>query len=151
VVYFGVLVCYLCSMDEILIHFSIVFDIWMTTPTPPWEPMDGSVVTDCTAPGFSACSGTCCTASATRGFPCTVVTPHVSKSHVYETLSVDQIRSIESNSKFSNSGLVWNIRLGCRFFIINLDRVSLHLQNRICSWYHDLQMCKSTKIMEVGK
>jgi hypothetical protein len=28
---------------------------------------------------------------------------------------------------------VWTIRLGCRFFIINLDRVSLHFQNRICS------------------
>jgi hypothetical protein len=33
------------------------------------------------------------------------VTPHVSKSHVYETLSVDEIPSLESNSKFSK---FWN-------------------------------------------
>jgi hypothetical protein len=65
------------------------------------------------------------------------VTPHVSKPHDYVNhmfmRSVDQIRSLESNSKFSNSGLMWTIRLGCRFFIINRDRVSLHFQNRICS------------------
>jgi hypothetical protein len=66
---FGVLVCCLCSMDEMLIHFSLVFDRWTTTPTPPLEPTDGSVVTGCTAPGFLPCFRTCCTASATRGFP----------------------------------------------------------------------------------
>jgi hypothetical protein len=32
-----------------LIHCSLVFKRWMTTPTPPLEPTDGSVVTDCTA------------------------------------------------------------------------------------------------------
>jgi hypothetical protein len=69
VVYFGVLVCCLCSMDEMLIHFSLVFDRWMTTSMPPLEPTDGSVVIGCTAPGFLPCSRTCCTASATRGFP----------------------------------------------------------------------------------
>jgi hypothetical protein len=42
---FGVLVCCLCSMDEIFIHFFRVFDIWITNPTPPSEPTDGSVVT----------------------------------------------------------------------------------------------------------
>jgi hypothetical protein len=46
------------------------------------------------------------------------VTPHVSKphdyiNHMFMRLSVDQIRNLESNSKFSNSGLVWTIRLGC--------------------------------------
>jgi hypothetical protein len=67
------------------------------------------------------------------------VTPHVSKPHDYvnhmfiRLLSVDQIRSLESNLKFANSGLVWTIRLGCGFFIINLDRVSLHFQKGICS------------------
>jgi hypothetical protein len=32
-------------MDEMLIRFSLVFDTWMTTPTPSLEPTDGSVVT----------------------------------------------------------------------------------------------------------
>jgi hypothetical protein len=32
--------------------FSLVFDRWMTTPTPPLESTNGSVVTGCTAPGF---------------------------------------------------------------------------------------------------
>jgi hypothetical protein len=70
--YFGVLVCCLCSMDEILIRYSLVFDRWMTTPTPPFEPIDGSVAMGCTALGFPPCSETCCTILATRGFPCTV-------------------------------------------------------------------------------
>jgi hypothetical protein len=61
VVYFGVLVCCLCSMDEMLIHFSLVSDRWMTTPMPHLEQTDGSVVMGCTAPGFLPCSGTCCT------------------------------------------------------------------------------------------
>jgi hypothetical protein len=65
-------------MDEMLIHFSLVFDRWMTTPTPPLEPMDGSIVTDCTAPGFPPCSGTCCTDSATRGSPRTMAARTVS-------------------------------------------------------------------------
>jgi hypothetical protein len=56
VVYFGVLVCSLCSMDEMLIRFSLVCDRWMTTPMPHFEPMDGSVMTGCTAPGFLPCS-----------------------------------------------------------------------------------------------
>jgi hypothetical protein len=68
VVYFGVLVCCLYSLDEMLICFSLVVDRWTTTSTPPLEPMDGSVVMDCTALGFPPCSGTCCTASATRVF-----------------------------------------------------------------------------------
>jgi hypothetical protein len=64
---FWSLVCCLCSMDEMLIRFFLVFDRWMTTPTPPLEPTDGSVVTGCTAPGFPPCSRTCCTTSATWG------------------------------------------------------------------------------------
>jgi hypothetical protein len=48
----GVLVCCLCSMDEILIHFSFVFDRWMTTPTPPSEPTDGTIAIGCTVPGL---------------------------------------------------------------------------------------------------
>jgi hypothetical protein len=63
---FGVLVCCLCSMDEMLIRFSLVFDRWTTTHMPPSEPTDGSVVTGCTAPIFPPCSGTCCTVLATR-------------------------------------------------------------------------------------
>jgi hypothetical protein len=65
-------------MDEMLIHFSLVFDRWMTTPTLSLEPMDGYVVTDCTAPGFPPCSGTCCTILATQGFPRTIVTRTIS-------------------------------------------------------------------------
>jgi hypothetical protein len=75
---FGVLVCCICSMDEMLIRFSLVFDRWMTTPTPPLEPMNGSVVMGCTAPGFPPCFGTCCTASAIRVFPRTVAVRTVS-------------------------------------------------------------------------
>jgi hypothetical protein len=45
-----------------------------------------------------------------------IVTPHVSKLHDYVNhmfmRPVDQIRSLESNSKFSNSGLVWTMGLG---------------------------------------
>jgi hypothetical protein len=73
-----VLGCCLCSIDEMLIHFSLVSDRWMTTHTPPLELMGGSVVTGCTAPGFPPCSGTCCTASATRGFPRTMAAHTVS-------------------------------------------------------------------------
>jgi hypothetical protein len=65
-VYFGVLVYCLCSTDEILICFSLVFDRWMTTPMSPLEPMDGSVLAGCTTPGFPPCFGMCCTASVTR-------------------------------------------------------------------------------------
>jgi hypothetical protein len=66
------------------------------------------------------------------------VTPRVSKPHYYANhmfmrLSVDQIRNLESNLKFAISGVVWTIRLGWGFFIINIDRVSLHFQKRICS------------------
>jgi hypothetical protein len=75
---FRVLVCCLCSMDGMLIRFSLVFNRWMTTPTPPLEPMDGSVVTGCTAPGFLPCFRTYCTASATRVSPRTVVVRIVS-------------------------------------------------------------------------
>jgi hypothetical protein len=62
--------CCLCSMDEMLIHFFLVFNRWMTTPTPPLELTDGSIVTGCTAPGFPPCSRACCTASATQGYLC---------------------------------------------------------------------------------
>jgi hypothetical protein len=75
---FGVFICCLHSMDEMLIRFSLVFDRWMTTPTPPLEPTDGSVVTGCTAPSFLPCFGTCCTASATLVFPRTVAVCTVS-------------------------------------------------------------------------
>jgi hypothetical protein len=40
-----------------LIRFSLVFDRWMTAPTPPLEPMDGFVVTGCTAPGSPPAPG----------------------------------------------------------------------------------------------
>jgi hypothetical protein len=75
---FGVLVCCLYSMDEMLIHFSLVFDRWMTTPMPPSELSDGTVATGCTVPVSQPCSGTCCTVSATQGLPCTVVARTVS-------------------------------------------------------------------------
>jgi hypothetical protein len=75
---FGVLVCCLCSMDEMLIRFSLIFYRWMTTPMPSLEPTDGSVVMGCTAPVFPPCSGTCCTALSTRGFLRTVTTRTVS-------------------------------------------------------------------------
>jgi hypothetical protein len=75
---FGVLVCCLCSMDEMLIRFSLVFDKWMTTPTPPSEPMDGSVRMGCTTPAFPPCSEMSCTALATWGVPRTMVTHTVS-------------------------------------------------------------------------
>jgi hypothetical protein len=75
---FGVLVCCICSMDEILIHFSLIFDRWTTTPTPPLEPMDGSVVMGCTAPVFPHCYRTCYTILATWGFLCTVVAHTIS-------------------------------------------------------------------------
>jgi hypothetical protein len=84
---FGVLVCCLCSMDEILIHFSLVFDRWTTTLTPPLEPTDGSIATGCTAPVFPPCSGTCYIALATRVLPCTVVIHTVS-------LGLDAARSM---------------------------------------------------------
>jgi hypothetical protein len=44
-------------MDEMLFHFSLVFDKWITIPTPPSEPMDGSVVTGCTTPVFHPAPG----------------------------------------------------------------------------------------------
>jgi hypothetical protein len=75
---FGVLVCCLCSMDEMLIRFSLIFDRWATTPMPPSEPTDGSVVTGCTALIFPPCFGMCCTILATQGFPCTMVARTVS-------------------------------------------------------------------------
>jgi hypothetical protein len=71
---FGVLVCCLCSMDEMLIRFSLVFDRWMTTPTPPLELTDDSIAIGCTALGFPPCFGMCCTTLATRVFPCTMPT-----------------------------------------------------------------------------
>jgi hypothetical protein len=64
---FGVLVCCLYLMDEMLIHFSLVFDRWMTTPMPPSEPTDGSVATGCTTLTFPPCSGTCYAALARQG------------------------------------------------------------------------------------
>jgi hypothetical protein len=66
---FGVLICCICSMDGMLILFSLVFDRWTTTRTPPSELTDGSVVTGCTASVFPTCSGTCYTALATRRSP----------------------------------------------------------------------------------
>jgi hypothetical protein len=81
---FGVLVCYLCSMDEMLIHFSLVFHRWMTTPTPPTEPTDGSIVTGCTTPVFPPCSGMWCTTLATYGFPRTMATRTVSLGWVLQ-------------------------------------------------------------------
>jgi hypothetical protein len=71
-------VCCLCSMDGMLIRFSIVFDRWMTTPTPLLELTDGSVVTGHTAPGFPPCSETCCTILATRGSPRTMAARTIS-------------------------------------------------------------------------
>jgi hypothetical protein len=65
-------------MDEMLIHFSLIFDRWMTTPTPSSEPTDGSCATCCTALVFPPCSGTCCTALATRGLQHTMVAHTVS-------------------------------------------------------------------------
>jgi hypothetical protein len=56
-------------MDEMLIFFSLVFNRWRITPTPPSELMDDFVVVGCTVPVFPSCSGTCCTALATRGPP----------------------------------------------------------------------------------
>jgi hypothetical protein len=44
-------------MDEMLIHFSLISDRWMTTPTPPWALTDGSVAMGCTAPGSHPASG----------------------------------------------------------------------------------------------
>jgi hypothetical protein len=75
---FGVLVCSLYSMDEMLICFSFGFDRWTTTPMPPSEPTDGSVVTGWTAPVFPPCSEMCYTALAMRGLPRTVVARTVS-------------------------------------------------------------------------
>jgi hypothetical protein len=75
---FGVLVCCLYLMDEMLIHFSLVFDRWTTTPMPLSEPTDGTVVTGCTALAFPPCSGMCCTTLATREIPRTMVTHTVS-------------------------------------------------------------------------
>jgi hypothetical protein len=60
------------------IHFSLVFDLWTTTPTPPSELTDGSVATGCTTPAFPLCSGTCYTTLATRGPPHTMVARTVS-------------------------------------------------------------------------
>jgi hypothetical protein len=59
-------------MDEMLIRFSLVFDRWMTTPTPPLEPTDGSVAMGYTTPVFPPYSGMCCTTLATWGLPRTV-------------------------------------------------------------------------------
>jgi hypothetical protein len=73
-------------MDEMLIHFSLVFDRWTTTPMPPLESTDDSVVMGCTALVFPPCSGTCCTTLATQGLPRTMVTRTVS-------LGVDAVRS----------------------------------------------------------
>jgi hypothetical protein len=67
-------------MDEMLIHFSFVFDRWISTPTPPTKTMDGSVVTGCTAPAFPPYSRTCCTALVTQGLPHTMVARTVSSS-----------------------------------------------------------------------
>jgi hypothetical protein len=52
-----ILVYCLYSLDEMLIRFSLVFDRWMTMPTPPSELTDGFIATGC------------CTVSATRGLP----------------------------------------------------------------------------------
>jgi hypothetical protein len=81
---FGVLVCCLCSIDEMLIHFSLVFDRWMITPTPSSEPADGSVVTGCTALVFPPCSGTCYTILATRRPPHTVAARTISSGWVLQ-------------------------------------------------------------------
>jgi hypothetical protein len=72
------LVCCLCSMDEMLIRFSFVFDRWTTTPTPPSKPTDGSIMMGCTIPGLRPCSETCYTVSVTRGLPHTTVTHTIS-------------------------------------------------------------------------
>jgi hypothetical protein len=68
-------------------HFFLIFDRWMTTPTPPSGPTDGSVVMGCTVQAFQPCSGTCFTVSATWGLPRTVVTRIVSSG-------VDVVRSM---------------------------------------------------------
>jgi hypothetical protein len=77
---FRVLVCCLCSMDEMLICCSLVFDRWMITPTPPSEPTDGTVATGCTVPASRPCSGRCCTVFATRGLMRTMVAHTVNSS-----------------------------------------------------------------------
>jgi hypothetical protein len=70
----GVLVCCLCSMHVMFIHFFFVFDRWMTTPTPPSEPTDGTITTGCTISGLRPCSWMCCTIVVTRGLPRTGAT-----------------------------------------------------------------------------
>jgi hypothetical protein len=47
---FGILVYCLYSMDEILIRFSLIFDRWTTTPTPPSELTNHFIVMGCTVP-----------------------------------------------------------------------------------------------------
>jgi hypothetical protein len=103
--YFGVLVCCPCSMNEMLIHFSFVFDKWMTTPMPPLEPTDGSVVMGCTAPSFPPCSGTCCTVSATRGFPRTMTTHTISLGPLQSVIEV----ATPSRGKPSRHGRVGGV------------------------------------------
>jgi hypothetical protein len=75
---FGDFVCCPCSMDEMLICFSLVFNRWTTTPMPPSEMTDGSVVSGYTAPVFPPCSGMYCTALATQEFPLTMAAHTVS-------------------------------------------------------------------------
>jgi hypothetical protein len=75
---FGVLVCCLGSMDEILISFSFVLNRWMTTPMPFSEPTDGTIAMGCTVPGLRPCSRTCCTISVTWGLPRTVAVRTIS-------------------------------------------------------------------------
>jgi hypothetical protein len=67
-------------MDEMLNHFSLIFERLMTTPMPPSEPMDGFVATGFTASAFPLCFGMCYTTLATWGLPRTIVTHTVSSS-----------------------------------------------------------------------
>jgi hypothetical protein len=65
-------------MDEMLIHFFLVFDKWMTTPTPPLESADGSIVMGCTAPAFPPCIRMCYTALAIEDFLRTMAARNIS-------------------------------------------------------------------------
>jgi hypothetical protein len=77
----------LCSMDEILICFSFVFDRWTTTPMPHSKPTDSFIAIGCTIPVSPCYSETCCTALATWGLPRTMAV-HAISSGVHAVRSM---------------------------------------------------------------